>query len=154
MKKFYITMLNYIHHHPNIKKIIIILTKYLPYITFCIYPCVLITLYITNSPLLWESIWKPLGAFLLVTVFRKIINRPRPYEIMEIVPLIKHKYGESFPSRHTVSSMIIALVCFHVNVYLGTFALVIAIVLSVCRILSGVHFISDVLVSVIIALFF
>lgn len=73
---------------------------------------------------------------------------------MNIQPLIGHKHGESFPSRHTVSAFIIALVCLPVNLYLGVFALIVASMMSLCRILAGVHYISDVLVSVIIALLF
>ncbi|MFR7591313.1 MAG: phosphatase PAP2 family protein [Longibaculum sp.] len=154
MEKFYIHMLSWIRQKPWLEKIIVALTKYFPYITFCIYPCVLIYLFGINSPLLWDTFWRPLAAFLLVSVIRKIINRPRPYESMPITPLVGHKTGESFPSRHTVSSMIIALVCFPINAYLGIFALTVAIILSGCRILAGVHFVSDVVVSVIIALFF
>ena len=123
-------------------------------ITFILYPCILLYLWFTKSPFLFEAIWKPLAAFIVVTIFRKIVNRPRPYETMDIKPLVGHKYGESFPSRHTVSAVIIALVCFYVNIYLGIFALIVAMIMSVCRILAGVHFISDVLVSVIIATLF
>lgn len=154
MEKFYKSMLEYIHKHAFIEKTIISITKYFPFITFIIYPCIFIYLFLIDSPLLCETIWKPLGAFLLVTIFRKIVNRPRPYDVMDIVPLVGHKHGESFPSRHTVSAFIIALVCLPVNVNLGIFSLVIAAIMSICRVLAGVHYISDVLVSVIIALLF
>lgn len=154
MEIFYQTMLNFIRKHSFLETLIIFITKYFPMITFCLYPCVLIYLYIIKSPLFLESVWKPLGAFLLVTVFRKIVNRKRPYETMSIIPLVGHKQGESFPSRHTVSSMIIGLICFNAHMYLGILAMIVAIIMSACRILAGVHYISDVLVSVIIALFF
>lgn len=154
MEKFYITLLANIRKHPVIERMIISITKYFPYITFVIYPCLLIYLFSIQSALLWESIWKPLGAFLLVTIFRKIVNRPRPYDQINIKPLIGHKHGESFPSRHTVSAFIIAFVCLPVHLYLGVFSIVIVTIMSICRILAGVHYISDVVVSVIIALFF
>ncbi|MBS5111827.1 MAG: phosphatase PAP2 family protein [Coprobacillus cateniformis] len=154
MENFYINMLSWIRKRPGLEKIIIAFTKYFPYITFCIYPCVLIYLFITKNPILWDTFWRPLAAFLFVTIIRKVINRPRPYEAYPITPLVGHKKGESFPSRHTVSSMIIALVCFPIHQFLGIFTLIVAIILSVCRILCGVHYVSDVLVSVIIALFF
>ena len=47
--------------------------------------------------------------------------------------------------------MIIALVCFGINIYLGIFALVIALLICISRIMAGVHYISDVFVSIIIA---
>ena len=154
MEKFYVAMLQYIRKSAFLQRTIIAITRYFPMITFILYPCVLLYLFISKSPFLFETIWKPFAAFLVVTVFRKIVNRPRPYEAMNIEPLIGHKHGESFPSRHTVSAVIIALVCFHVNIYLGIFALILSMIMSICRILAGVHFISDVLVSVIIATLF
>jgi len=151
VEQFYQNMLSFIRQHPHIKRNILFITHYFSYITFCLYSCTLIYLYIAKSPFLFESIWKPLTAFLIVTIFRKIINRLRPYDVYNIVPLVEHKHGESFPSRHTVSAFIIAFICLHVHFYLGIFALLIATIISVSRILCGVHYISDVIVSVIIA---
>lgn len=151
MEKYYQSLLSYIHHSPTLEKIMIKICYYFPYITFGLYPCVLIYLFSIKSNLLLTTIIKPLSAFFIVTVVRKIINRPRPYETMDIEPLLEHKKGESFPSRHTVSAFIIALVCFNVNVYLGIFAIIVAIIISISRILAGVHYISDVIVSILIA---
>lgn len=154
METFYRTMLAYIRQFPLLEKTILLITKFFPLITFMIYPCVCLYLLWSGNPLLIETIWKPLAAFSVVTLFRKMVNRPRPYDAMNIQPLIGHKHDESFPSRHTVSAFIIALVCLPVNLYLGVFALIVASMMSLCRILAGVHYISDVLVSVIIALLF
>lgn len=151
MEKYYQALLSYIHHHPKLKEMIIQICHYFPYMTFGLYPCVLFYLWIIKSDLLCMTIIKPLSAFLIVTIFRKIVNRPRPYENMNIEPLLQHKQGESFPSRHTVSAFIIALVCFDVNIYLGIFAMIVAIMISISRILAGVHYISDVFVSIVIA---
>ena len=151
MERLYQLMLNYIHQHSLLERNIIFLCHYLPYITFGLYPCLLIYLFFIKSDLLLITIIKPLSAFLFVTLFRKIINRKRPYETMQINPLFRHKSGESFPNRHTVSAFIIALVCFYVNIYLGIFALFIAIMISISRILAGVHYISDVIASIVIA---
>ena len=128
MEKFYQTMLSNIRKHPLLQKIIMGFTRYIPIITFIVY------------------------SFLIVTLLRKVINRKRPYEAMAIDPLIEHKQGESFPSRHTVSAFAIALACLQVNSLLGTIMLILAFVVSCSRILSGVHYISDVLSAVIIAL--
>ena len=144
MEQFYQTTLDYIRKHPQLKKSVIFMTQYFPYITFCLYPCVLVYLYLNKSPYLSAAIYKPLGAFLFVTIFRKLINRPRPYDCMNIEPLVGHKHGESFPSRHTLSAFIIALICFYANIYVGIFALIVA----------GVHFISDVLAGIVIAIVF
>lgn len=152
MESFYQSMLAFIRKKPSLEKLIILLTKYCPYITFTLYPCILIYLGVTHNSHFLEAIWKPCLAFLFVTVFRKIINRPRPYEHMNIEPLRGHKHGESFPSRHSVSAMIIALVCFYAHLYVGVFAMIIAVIICLTRILSGVHHISDVIAAIIIAL--
>ena len=103
-------MLAYIRQRPRLEKIIIFLTQYCPYVTFILYPCVLIYLWYIHSPYLIDAILRPCIAFVIVTVFRKIVNRPRPYDHMNIQPLRGHKQGESFPNRHTVSACIIAFV--------------------------------------------
>lgn len=149
---FYQSMLAYIRQRPRLEKIIIFLTQYCPYVTFILYPCVLIYLWYIHSPYLIDAILRPCIAFVIVTVFRKIVNRPRPYDHMDIQPLRGHKHGESFPSRHTVSACIIAFVCFYAHFYIGVFACIIALIVSLTRILSGVHHISDVFVAIIIAI--
>lgn len=154
MKDFYQTLLNKIHSIPQLKNTIIFICKYFPYITFTLYPCILLYLLIIRSPLLLSTILRPLSAFIIVSIFRKLINRPRPYESMDIEPLLSHKSGESFPSRHTLSAFIIAFVCLNVNIYLGIFACTIASIISLTRILAGVHYISDVISAMIIAYIF
>lgn len=102
--------------------------------------------------MLLETILRPLSAFILVTLIRKIINRKRPYETIDIIPLSKHKQGESFPSRHTVSAFAIAFACLNVNVTLGGFMVILAIIIASTRVLCGVHYLSDVISAIVIAL--
>lgn len=152
MEKSYQNMLAWIRGHALLEKSILFVAYYFPLLTFILYPCLILYLIFNQSSLLLESIIKPLTAFLLVTILRKIINRPRPYERMNIQPLFGHKKGESFPSRHAVSAFIIALICFHIHFYLGIIVLVIAILISLSRILCGVHYASDVVAAILIAI--
>ena len=50
--------------------------------------------------------------FLLFTFFRKSLNAPRPYEVMNFeemgFPIPSKKRGSSFPSRHVFSATLIA----------------------------------------------
>lgn len=151
MELFYQKMLRAVRRYPLIKSLIISFTKYIPIITFIIYPCVLLYLLITNNNLFLSTLVKPLLSFLIVTVIRKVINRQRPYETMKIEPLLMHKLGESFPSRHTVSAFAIALACLPVSLTLGIIMLILALIVSLSRILCGVHFISDVISAILIA---
>ena len=151
MEKLYINMLETIRKN-HLDQPITFLAKYLPYIMYTFYPLLIIYTYLYRKDLFLTTLLKPAFAFLFVTVVRKIINRPRPYDYMNIEPLVGHKHGESFPSRHAVSSMIIALVSIDVNVLLGLFLLIIAFLICLSRILCAVHHISDVIISIIIAI--
>ena len=151
MEGFYQNMLQTIRQHKKLPVILIGFTRYIPVITFIIYPTVLIWLLITKNPLFLDTLVRPCLSFVLVTIFRKIINRQRPYEAMNIEPFIKHKHGESFPSRHTVSAFAIAFACLHIYLPLGIIMTILAIIVSSSRILCGVHYISDVIGAIIIA---
>lgn len=83
--------------------------------------------------------------FVLVSVVRKLINAPRPYELYdfyEVKP--KEKAGQSFPSRHVFSAFIIAVLSGLVSPWLSVAAFVMGASLAVSRVLLGMHFIRDV----------
>lgn len=151
MEQFYISTLSFIYKHHKLHSFTTLITKYTPYIPFLIYPAVLVYLFIIRHPLFLITLIKPSIAFIILSVFRKIINRKRPYELYNYKPLLPHKSGQSFPSRHTLSAVIIALVCLDINIYLGLFMLFIAFIIAVSRIIAGLHHISDVIVAIIFA---
>lgn len=92
----------------------------------------------------------PAFVFLSVTFFRKLFNFPRPYEKMKLPPLIhKDKKGESFPSRHCACAFVIAGAFLYVNIYLGIIYTVLALIVGLSRIFAGVHFVRDVLSSIL-----
>ena len=96
MEKVYNTILTYINNHLYMKKVILFIYKYFPYITFFIYPCIVLFAFLYKNDILLSIILRPLTAFIFLTIFRKIINRPRPYETLNITPLKNHKSGESY----------------------------------------------------------
>ena len=86
--------------------------------------------------------------FIFLSLFRKKINAPRPYElydfISEGIAVPGHTGGKSFPSRHVFSAMLIGgLYCFFC-LPVGITVLALGLLLSVCRVLLGIHFIRDV----------
>mgnify|MGYP003299423908 CR=1 FL=1 len=89
--------------------------------------------------------------FLIVSVARRIINAPRPYELYtfyERAP--KNKSGSSFPSRHAFSVFVIATVTLFAYPAVGAVLLLLGVTLCVCRVLTGIHFIRDVLTGALI----
>ncbi len=83
-----------------------------------------------------------------VTLMRKIINAPRPYEIYDFYEqLPREKSGQSFPSRHAYSAFVIAALAWHLHPAVSISLFVVGICLSVARVLLGIHFVRDVLVG-------
>ena len=133
MEKFYQNNLNFIRQH-HLDKICVVLAKTTPYLTAILYALTLLILFINHSSKLLITIIKPLSSFLIVTIIRKLYDRPRPCITFNIEPLVGHKTGESFPSRHTVSAFAIAFALLNINIYLGVIALIIACSVGLSRI--------------------
>ena len=90
----------------------------------------------------------PAFGFVLLTLGRKWVNQPRPYENWEIVPLLdKDSSGNSMPSRHVFSATIISMACMHASLPMGMILLVLSAFLGLVRVLGGVHYPKDVLVG-------
>lgn len=104
--------------------------------------------------LAWHAMWAPLGvtavvpaaAFVVGTALRAAINRPRPYTKYGFVPLFpKDKTGQSMPSRHCFSAAAIAGTAWYVLPPLGAVLAVLGVLIAISRVVTGVHYISDVL---------
>lgn len=113
--------------------------------------------------LAWHAMWVPLGvtavvpaaAFVVGTALRAAINRPRPYTKYGFVPLFpKDKTGQSMPSRHCFSAAAIAAAVWYVLPPLGAVLAVLAVIIAVSRVVTGVHFVSDVLAGLAFGLVF
>lgn len=102
----------------------------------------------TDFSKVWKFIWVPALGFVLLSFFRKIFRKPRPYEVWEIDPLlVKEASGNSFPSRHVFSATMISMCVLHLSLPLGMFFLFLSILLAVVRVIGGVHFPKDVIVG-------
>lgn len=113
---------------------------------FFLYPLLLLILLLKKDLFtLGCFIVIPAFCFLAVTVFRKVVNRNRPYEKFPITSLIKKdKRGQSFPSRHVFSIFLIATLWFYFWKPVGIFLFIAGIFLAIVRVIGGVHFVSDV----------
>lgn len=95
----------------------------------------------------------PASGFVILSLLRKKINAPRPYEVWEIVPLLdRDSPGQSMPSRHVFSATIISMACLHASLSVGVILLVLSALLGLVRVLAGVHFPKDVVVGYICGL--
>lgn len=90
--------------------------------------------------------------FVLVTLLRRAINAPRPYELYDFYGAPpKNKTGRSFPSRHAYSAFSIGVAAlFILPTWVGVTLLILSTLLCIARVLLGIHFIRDVLAGSII----
>ena len=98
-------------------------------------------------------VFVPASGFVILSLLRKKINAPRPYEEWGIKPLLdRDSPGQSMPSRHVFSATIISMACLHASLTMGMICLILSALLGLVRVLGGVHFPKDVLVGYICAL--
>ena len=95
----------------------------------------------------------PASGFVILSLLRKKINAPRPYEVWEIIPLLdRDSPGQSMPSRHVFSASIISMACLHASLSVGVILLILSVFLGLVRVLGGVHYPKDVVVGYICGL--
>ena len=132
--------------HSSAFSLLLMDNRFLTACGFFLYPLLLLFLLLKGEFLtLCSFIFIPAICFLIITIFRKVINKQRPYEKLPIQSLIKkEKKGQSFPSRHVFSIFLIATLWFYFWKPIGIFLLIAGIFLAIVRVIGGVHFISDV----------
>ncbi len=157
-KENYIKMTQPFRENDGLAKGIHIANKCCTGVMYLAYPILLVYLFFYARLSSYFSFRKallvPAISFVLLSLFRKWINRPRPYEKFDVAPIIKKDTkGQSFPSRHVFSATMIAMTFLLMSPWnwLGVLFLFVSIALAVVRVISGVHFISDVIVGIAVA---
>ena len=91
--------------------------------------------------------------FVLLTLFRRWCNAPRPYEVFGIPPVLpKETKGKSFPSRHVFSIFVIGACSGGLYPVAGLVLCLAGVLLAAVRVVTGVHFLKDVLVGAAVGL--
>lgn len=122
---------------------------------FVSYGILIVFMFFSDIKIFARITLSPLTVFAIVTFFRKIFNRPRPYEKFATTSVFgKNKKGESMPSRHTACAFIIAMAFMYVSIRIGIAYLIISALIMISRVLAGVHFISDVIAGMAISLLY
>ena len=117
-------------------------------IMYVLYPLLVLYLLFSHDERLIRTVLVPGISFVLVTVIRSLINRPRPYAAHQISPLIhKDKQGESMPSRHAFSAAVISMAFFRIMPWAGIVLLVLSALECLIRVIAGVHYPSDVIIG-------
>ena len=145
-RSFYLALHNYVLSHPLLTRAVRLSTKLLTGIVYLTYPAMLVFLLFTAPPQLVRGILVPLAGFVICALVRAKINAPRPYEALDIPAITKKDtQGKSFPSRHSACAAVIAVTALALVPPLGVILLIVSLLIVITRILSGVHFIRDVI---------
>jgi len=89
-----------------------------------------------------------LGTGILSTAVKYLVRRPRPQERRHFHAIKYDRY--SFPSGHAVRMAAIAVVIWRFVPALAPIGYPLALLVSLCRVLVGVHYPSDVLAGLLI----
>ena len=151
--KFYHRAVEKIRQKPNWVRAISIADKVLVFGFVAAY-AVFLAIVLLQKPFDWlytaNKVGLPALCFMAVSLLRRLIKRPRPYEKAGagIDPLIKKAAeGNSMPSRHLASAAVLSLIFFPECIWLGIVALVATELLSLLRFLQGAHYPTDLLVG-------
>lgn len=122
-------------------------------ITYLAYPLLIAFAWWRDSRIPWQALWVPASWLILVSLTRCLLNRPRPYERLDIEPLIqKETHGRAMPSRHAFSVWVIAITAWWLLPPVGVFLGVVAALLCVTRVVGGVHDEWDITVGALIGI--
>ena len=86
---------------------------------------------------------------LLGLLIKALINRPRPFEVLNITNLI-NVGSSSFPSGHTIAAFTALALLYRGYPKLRHLWFVLALLIGFSRIYLGVHFLTDVAVGALI----
>lgn len=130
---------------PRLTHAVVAANRALTVAGYVLYPLLIVLLAAFDRTLVVRCIAVPAIAFAALSLFRRAVNAPRPYEVLAIEPLIaKDTRGKSFPSRHTFSMFMIALTWAVWQPAVGVVLAVASVAMACVRVLGGVHFPRDV----------
>lgn len=154
-RQTYISITNFFKRTGWPSHLIFFLCRITPVIIAVIYGIVCILFLFSKPQSLLRFAGVPLAGLLVVSAVRKIIHRKRPYERLGFYPITYKKdlkSGNSFPSRHTASAALIAVAVYAYYPFIGWIMLITALLVAASRVLSGMHYITDVAAGLLFGL--
>ena len=151
----YRSMVDAIESVPLMKQYIIWFNRIVTGAVYLLYPALLVMLYLTKNDGLLPAVVIPGISFILLSIVRDRINKPRPYEVFDLEPIINKKTsGHSFPSRHIFCMFLIAVTVFYFYPLAGVLIGLVGVALAVNRVMGGVHFVRAVVAGALCGIFF
>ena len=153
-KESYIKMVNNVKANKRLERALVFANSILTGVVYASFPFLLFALFYNKKYDQLIRIVLVCGiSFVLVSVFRYFFNAKRPYAMYEYEPVVaKEKEGQSMPSRHVFSAFVIAMSFAYINWKFSIIFFVVALLITIHRVLIGVHFIKDVVVGAVIGI--
>jgi undecaprenyl-diphosphatase len=101
----------------------------------------------------WPIFFPATIAFLLTQFVKNIYESPRPFfddGLSDIFPLFVHGGADSFPSGHATLYMALTVSVFFYNKKIGVVFLIGTLLITVSRVIAGVHWPSDILAGYVV----
>ena len=153
MKLFYTNINKLMWRHPFIKSCTHFISRFCPYMVVIFYMLFLLKIYLDHPNSLFVLACEPLSVLVITSFLRILINRQRPSQKYNLTPIDgSNKTGHSFPSIHVATSLSMTLAVLRYGPNMGLLLLALTISIILARLLSGVHYISDIVVSIMIAM--
>ena len=144
----YRAVIGWFQAHPAARRALYLVSRGAVAAVYLLYAVLLFWLAVWYRERLLPSVVVPAVIFWAGSALRTRINRPRPYTALGYRPLFpKAETGRSMPSRHCFSAAAIAVTAWHCSGPLGAVLTVLAVLIAASRVVTGVHYISDVLVG-------
>ena len=153
-KEGYLALYTGVYSRPRLAKALAVTDTVITYLTVAVYGFFIGYLVFGNTVLGLQFLAVTATPFVIVTIMRRVINAPRPYEVIEhdALATLKSggKQGHAFPSRHVASSFIIGSALLFISPPVGISVMALGAVLGFCRVALGRHFLRDVIVGAVI----
>jgi undecaprenyl-diphosphatase len=83
--------------------------------------------------------------FIFGEILKRVINRPRPFEVHRVIQLISEDKGQSFPSGHMSFFFAFSTAVYLYNKKAGLICFAVSFMMGLARIYTGVHYPLDIL---------
>ena len=137
---------------PRLRRGLLLVIRGLPWGMVLLYPPLVLRALAVWGAGAWPVLVFPAGTLLLVEGLRRLFPRPRPFERWGLPPLVPHRGGGAFPSRHAASAAVIWAVSTAVFPAAALPLALLVLAIAATRLVSGLHGPRDVLGGLLLGL--